>query len=88
MELFDVRLLGVSTESAQKLAFTAILIIAVVILRRLLKASTWLFFRNRENDQARFWFRQATNAAMTLIALLGTLSIWFEDPNRLAAAWA
>ncbi len=86
MEIFDVRLLGVSAESAQKLLLTMGLIVLIYVLRRILQGLAWLFLFNRASDQVRFWVRQAISAASVLLLALGTMSIWFEQPERLAAA--
>lgn len=86
MEVFDIRLLGVSAESAQKLLLTIVLIGIVYAIRR---ASLWLagvLIRDRSSDQTRFWFRQGIGGVLTVVLILGTMSIWFEQPNRLAAA--
>jgi small-conductance mechanosensitive channel len=86
VEIFDVRLLGVSQESAQKLLLTLILFTIVYVLHRVLRAIAWFFIYNRSGDQVRFWLRQLINGVLTLVLLLGTMSIWFEQPDRLAAA--
>ncbi len=86
LEIFDIHLLGVSTESAKKLGLSIALLVIVVLLHRM---ALWLartVFGDRTSDAARFWVRQAINGSLTIFLVLGTMSIWFEEPNRLAAA--
>ena len=86
MEILDVRLLGVSAESGQKLLLTAILLLTVYLVQKALRAVLWLAIYPRASDQVRFWVRQAIAAFSTLVVVLGGMSIWFEQPSRLAAA--
>lgn len=88
MEIFDIKLLGVSVESAQKLLLTMGLLVLIYILGRILRGLAWLLLFNRTGDQVRFWVRQAISAVSALLLALGTMSIWFEQPERLAAALA
>ncbi len=86
MEVFDIRLLGVSAESAQKLLLTIALIVIVYAIRRVALWLVRVLIRNRSSDQTRFWVRQSIGGGLTVVLILGTMSIWFEEPNRLAAA--
>ena len=88
MKIFDVRLLGVSVESAQKLLLTLGLLVVIYVLGRILRGLAWLLIFNRTGDQVRFWVRQAISAVSALLLVLGTMSIWFEEAERLAAALA
>jgi len=88
VEIFDVRLLGVSVESAQKLLLTTGLLVLTYVLRRIFQGLAWLVLFTRAGDQVRFWVRQAISAGSALLLALGTMSIWFERPERLAAALA
>ncbi len=43
--------------------------------------------RSAQTDpHAEFWFRQGVNIGTTVLLILGLLSIWFDDPTRLATA--
>jgi small-conductance mechanosensitive channel len=42
--------------------------------------------RGQPNAPIRFWTRQAVRLVTALLLLLGLLSIWFDDPTRLATA--
>ncbi len=40
----------------------------------------------RENAHRVFWTRQAISITVALVSVIGLLSIWFDDPTRLATA--
>ena len=85
VQIFGVRLLGVNTENGRKLIFSIVFLLFVWLLGRLLK---WLTSgANREDkDQRAFWTHQGITITVTLVSLIGLLSIWFDDPTRLATA--
>jgi small-conductance mechanosensitive channel len=83
-QLFGVRLLGVSTETLRKAILTLAFTIAVIVIRSLLEWVVRASGRSRRREQRRFWMRQVVNLFTAAIFLLGLLSIWFDDPSRLA----
>jgi small-conductance mechanosensitive channel len=83
-QLFGVKLLGVSTETLRKAILTLAFTLAIVIIRSLLEWIVRASGRNRRREQRRFWVRQTVNLFTAAIFLLGLLSIWFDDPSRLA----
>ncbi|HEV2528791.1 MAG TPA: mechanosensitive ion channel domain-containing protein [Thermomicrobiales bacterium] len=86
MELFGIRLVGINVENGQKLILTLILVVALLLVRRVVvRAGLWLL-RNYSARHSAFWFRQGLNLATGLLLVLGILSIWFDDPTRLATA--
>ncbi len=86
MELFGVRLVGFNPENGQKLLYTVVFFVLVWLLRRGLRALTRRGIRGRVDEQTRFWTRQGINLGTTVLLILGLLSIWFDDPTRLATA--
>ena len=80
MELFGVDLVGFNAENGRKLLLT---IAAVGLLWAAGKA---LVFAARRLLEGRtfFWARQAVRLAVALLIALGVVSIWFDDPARLA----
>ncbi|CAN5664270.1 mechanosensitive ion channel [soil metagenome] len=84
MEIFDIKLVGISAESGQKLLFTIGLILFVVFAGRLASWITGLILNRIQQERARFWTRQVISVIAAAILILGLLSIWFDDPVRLA----
>jgi small-conductance mechanosensitive channel len=59
----------------------AVLILVNAGLRRLARS-----IAGRRGPRVVFWFRQVIRLGTALIGLLGLISIWFNDPTRLATA--
>jgi len=86
VDLFGVRLVGVNAESGRKLLLT-LLFVAVFLALRMIARLVGRGFRGEgKNERAMFWGRQSVNLLTTGFLVLGTLSIWFNDPRNLAAA--
>lgn len=86
MEGFGIRFVGVNAENGQKLLLTVALILIVWAVRSILRRFVRLPRGGRSDPQAEFWSRQAINLGTTALLVLGLLSIWFDDPTRLATA--
>ena len=86
VELFGIRFVGLTAENGRKLVLTLVLILMIWALRFVLRAAMRLIKQVRADEQAEFWTRQAINLGTTILTILGLLSIWFENPNWLAAA--
>ncbi|CAA9537558.1 MAG: MscS Mechanosensitive ion channel [uncultured Thermomicrobiales bacterium] len=86
MEIVGIRLVGVNAETGQKLLLTVVFFVTIVLLRRGLSAAAFRLRRVSASEAARFWTRQVINIATTLLLVLGLLSLWFDDPARLATA--
>jgi len=85
-ELFGVRLVGINAENGQKLFYTLAFLLLIWLLRRALQALARRLLRDRARERTRFIVRQAINIATTGLLILGLLSVWFDDPTRLATA--
>jgi small-conductance mechanosensitive channel len=86
MEIFGIRFVGITAENGHKLLLTLILFAMVWVLRLIVRGALRLFARIQTDDQAEFWARQAINLGTTIFLTIGLLSIWFDDPTRLATA--
>ena len=86
MEFDGIRLVGVSAESGRKLLLTIAAIVVVWLLNRGLRWLLTIAPGHHVTYQARFWTRQGINLASTVLLLPAILSIWFDDPTRLATA--
>jgi small-conductance mechanosensitive channel len=85
MELFGIRFVGVNAENGQKLALSLIFLVLVMALRWLLKRLLQAMYRRRPSERLRFWARQGVAIGTTVLLVMGWLSIWFDNPTRLAA---
>ncbi len=88
VQLFGVKLVGVTSENGRKLLLTLIFIAALYILRTILRAASRAIFKyGRENQRVDFWVRQGISLAMAILIIVGLLSIWFNNPARLGTAF-
>ncbi len=85
VQILGVRLVGFNAENGKKLLFSICFLVLVWLLGRLLK---WIAGKvgSREKTRNVFWSRQAISITVTLVNIVGLLSIWFDDPSRLATA--
>lgn len=84
MEVLGIRLVGVNPENGQKLLLTLAFVAIVYVVQRVVRALIRLALRGHRQEVLRFWTRQGVNLVSTLVLVLGLLSIWFDDPTRLA----
>jgi small-conductance mechanosensitive channel len=84
VELFGVKLVGVTAESGRKLLVTIVFLLAV----RLVAAAAYRASHAALQRDVRleFWTRQFIRIVAALVTVVGTVSIWFDDPGRAAAA--
>ena len=83
VEILGVKLVGVTAESGGKLIITILFFITLRLLgivAQRLAHHTLAGHRHYE-----FWSRQFIRVATTIIGIVGIVSIWFDDPGRLAA---
>ena len=81
-----VTLVGVNRDTLTKLLATLALIIVVVLLSRGARVLMRAVFRGSSHERGYFWGRQVIRLLGILILILGIISIWFDDPGRLATA--
>ena len=86
VHLFGVKLAGFSPLTGRKLlltlAFVAALLLASYVLRWLLR----LVLGHTAQGRAAFWSRQAVKVLTAVLLVVGLVSIWFDDPGRIATA--
>jgi len=85
VEIAGIRLVGVNTENGRKLLLTLAFILVAIVLGRILRGITSLIFRGR-NEDADFWSRQIIRLLTAVVVIVGIMSIWFDNPARLATA--
>lgn len=83
VELFGVRLVGVTEITGQKVLLTLIFLVAIYGAKKILTLVLEWIFASFFKRKARFWSRQGLNLAAAVLIILSVLSIWFDDPARL-----
>jgi len=86
VEVLGIRLVGVNAENGKKVLLTVIVILAVWLVGRVVRALAHPFLRWAELGRVDFWFHQLVRLASTAAMVLATASIWFDDPARLTTA--
>ncbi len=86
VEVFGIRLVGVSLDNGKKLAITLIFLALVWLLYRLALAVARRLTDPAAPERPSFWARQGIRLGTAVLLILGILSIWFDDPIRLATA--
>ena len=86
LKVFGIRLVGISADTGKKLLFSLVLIVGLLLLNWLLHQLLKLLFRGRRWERVRFWTRQGVRLTVALVLILGMVSIWFNEPTRLATA--
>ncbi|MBW3616756.1 MAG: mechanosensitive ion channel family protein [Proteobacteria bacterium] len=84
LQMFGVTLIGVTPENGRKLLLTLAFILIAWAVGRALKTIAGLAVGGRRSPRARFWARQGVRIITAIIVMIGVLSIWFDDPTRLA----
>ena len=89
MQLFGIDWVGINPENGRKLLLSLAFIAIVLIGSRLLRGLLGLIIGRTDHAsvQTKFWSRQAISLLSAVILILGLLSIWFNDPTRLATAF-
>lgn len=83
LEIFGVNLVGVTAENGRKLAMTVAVLVIVPLIGWLISKVISLTGRATDKRIA-FWTKQGTSLLVAVIVILMLISIWFDNPNRLA----
>lgn len=83
VDLFGIRLLGVDAQNGRKLVFTLIFFLVLYGISRLLRALAH-GTTSRSSRKLTFWTHQGVSLLTFVLGLLGFVSIWFDNPARLA----
>lgn len=89
VQFFGIDWVGINPENGRKLVLSAVFVIAILTTSGLVR---WLVGRvlargDYASTQTKFWTRQGVSLVSTIFLILGLLSIWFNDPTRLATAF-
>jgi small-conductance mechanosensitive channel len=83
MELFGVRVLGLSEEGLRKIALTVVVLVIAFLARSAFRFVAG--FGEGTTSRKSLWARKGIRLAIGFVAALLLLSIWFDDPGRLAS---
>ena len=83
VELFGIRLLGVDAQNGHKLIFTLLFFMLLYLISKGLRALAHII-GGRSGRRGAFWTRQGVSLTTFLLGALGFVSIWFDNPTRLA----
>ena len=86
MDLLGVHWVGVTAENGRRLALSILFVAAVLGIRAGLRRLLRGLVQGENARQARFWTHQGLNLTAAVVAVFGLMSIWFDDPARLATA--
>src|SRR4051812_4808014 len=84
MQLLGVRLVGVNAANGKKLLLTLVFLAVMWMVSHALRYAAAKLIRGRSGKRVGFWTRQAIQLATTIVQIIGVVSIWFDDPTRLA----
>jgi small-conductance mechanosensitive channel len=84
--LFGITLIGATSDNLHKLLLTIGFIIVAIALTWALRRLLGLFIGSRSGTRFQFWAKQGVSLIIAAILILGIMSIWFDNPARLAGA--
>jgi small-conductance mechanosensitive channel len=84
--VFGVTLIGATSHNLHKLLLTVAFIAIAWVLAWAIRQILKLFIGSRTGTRFQFWAKQGVSLVVAAILILGILSIWFDNPTRLAGA--
>ena len=89
MSFLGIDWVGVSPENGRKLLFSLAFIVVVLASSAALRWAIGLALGGTDHTtkQTKFWTRQGVSLLAAVLLILGLLSIWLNDPARLATAF-
>ena len=87
MRLFGVTLIGATPENLHKLLLTLGFIAVAFAVTGLLRTILGFFIGSRSGTRFQFWAKQGVSLVVASILILGVMSIWFDNPARLAGVF-
>jgi small-conductance mechanosensitive channel len=86
VDFLGVHWVGVTAENGKRLVLSILFVAAVLAVRAALRRGVRRLVTGEGARQARFWTHQGLNLLASLVVVFGLMSIWFDDPARLATA--
>ncbi|HJQ19578.1 MAG TPA: mechanosensitive ion channel domain-containing protein [Gemmatimonadaceae bacterium] len=82
--ILGVPLVGITSETATKLLLTVGVVLALTLISWVVRSLVRLALRDARHERLHFWTRQAIRLLIATVFVIALLSIWFDDPGRLA----
>ncbi len=86
LQIFGIRLFGVNAQNGQRLLFSIVLLSFLYACSRFGTALSRKGGDDLRRRNVSFWIGQVVSISVTLVGLIGLVSIWFDDPKRLTTA--
>ena len=86
VRVFGVRLAGFSSLTGHKLLLTLGFVAGLYVVSYLLRLVLRLVLRDTGGGRPAFWSRQAVKVLTAVVLVVGLVTIWFDDPGRIATA--
>lgn len=86
MDFLGVHWVGVTAENGKRLLLSILFVAVVLAVRAGLRRVVRGLVQGERARQARFWTHQGLNLLASVVIVFGLMSIWFDDPARLATA--
>jgi small-conductance mechanosensitive channel len=83
--VFGVTLIGATSHNLHKLILTLAFIAIAWAFAWLLRQTLKLFIGTRTGTRFQFWAKQGVSLVVAGVLILGVMSIWFDNPARLAS---
>jgi small-conductance mechanosensitive channel len=83
IKIFGIKLLGVDMQNGRKLLVTLVFFGLLYLISKALRAVAHTHY-SREAHRFTFWTRQGISLVTFVLGALGFVSIWFDNPARLA----
>jgi small-conductance mechanosensitive channel len=83
-QIFGIRLIGATSDNLHKLLLTLAFIVIAWLVTKGLRLVLGQFIGSRSGTRFQFWAKQGVSLIVAAILILGVMSIWFDNPARLA----
>jgi small-conductance mechanosensitive channel len=87
LHLFGIPLLGITPENGRRLLLSVVFLVLLLAFSRVLHAIARIVLGKRVG-RVQFWTKQVIRLLTAVLLITGFVSIWFNDPGRLASAAA
>jgi small-conductance mechanosensitive channel len=84
LQLFGVKLIGLTEATGRKLALLVGVVLFLTVVNRLASQLVRGSFAKDHQIGTRFWWQQAIRLTTAALGIILFVSIWFDDPQRLA----